>query len=73
MNTLSLIIIQAAGNEKPQDKPMQVCGICGALLVVGDTDKRTSSHLEGKQHQGFELIRTTVDEYRVLFFTHFFS
>lgn len=45
---------------------MKVCEICGAFLVVGDTEKRTASHLEGKQHIGFELIRKTTDQWKVL-------
>jgi hypothetical protein len=44
---------------------MKVCDICGAFLVVGDTDKRASSHLEGKQHQGFALIRKKITELKV--------
>ena len=44
---------------------MKVCDICGAFLVVGDTDKRTASHLDGKQHQGFDLLRKTISEYKV--------
>jgi len=43
---------------------MKVCDICGAFLVVGDTDKRLSSHLEGKQHQGFALIRKTLEDHK---------
>ena len=30
--------------------------------MIGDTDRRTASHLEGKQHQGYFLIRSTLDE-----------
>ncbi len=45
---------------------MKVCDICGAFLVVGDTEKRTASHLEGKQHIGFELIRKTTDYWKVI-------
>jgi hypothetical protein len=47
-----------------QEKRMKVCDICGAFLVVGDTDKRIQSHLEGKQHQGYALIRRTIQDYR---------
>lgn len=47
---------------------MKVCETCGAFLVLGDTEKRTVSHMEGKQHQGFAQIRKTLDEYRVCFF-----
>jgi len=35
-----------------QEKKMRVCDICGAFLVINDVDKRTASHLDGKQHQG---------------------
>jgi hypothetical protein len=48
-----------------QDKRMKVCDICGAFLVVGDTDKRISSHLDGKQHIGFAMIRKTIEDFRV--------
>jgi hypothetical protein len=48
-----------------QEKRMKVCEICGAFLVVGDTEKRISSHLEGKQHIGFALIRKTIEDWRV--------
>jgi len=46
-----------------QDKRMELCKICGAYLVIGDTEKRKLSHLEGKQHKGYELIRNKIDEY----------
>eukprot|EP01105_Mastigella_eilhardi_P001868 TRINITY_DN1227_c0_g1_i2.p1 TRINITY_DN1227_c0_g1~~TRINITY_DN1227_c0_g1_i2.p1 ORF type:complete len:190 (+),score=58.43 TRINITY_DN1227_c0_g1_i2:415-984(+) len=41
----------------PQEKRMKVCEMCGAFLVIGDTEKRTLSHLEGKQHCGYQRIR----------------
>jgi len=46
-----------------QEKKMRVCEICGAFLVVGDTEKRTASHMEGKQHLGYAKIRQTLEEY----------
>jgi len=46
-----------------QERRMRVCEICGAFLVIGDTEKRTASHLEGKQHQGYHLIRETLKDY----------
>lgn len=45
------------------EKKMRVCEICGAFLVVGDTEKRTASHMEGKQHLGYAKIRQTLEEY----------
>jgi hypothetical protein len=44
---------------------MKVCDVCGAFLVVGDTEKRTTSHIEGKQHIGYALIRKKIEELRV--------
>jgi hypothetical protein len=46
-----------------QEKKMRVCETCGAFLVVGDTEKRMASHLEGKQHQGYAKIRQAIEEY----------
>lgn len=52
-------------------KQMKVCEICGAMQSATDTDKRLTTHLEGKLHQGFEKIRKLLaelkekqDEYR---------
>lgn len=42
-------------------KDMQVCEICGALLVVGDAQQRVDEHLLGKQHMGYAQIRSYVE------------
>ncbi len=34
------------------EKKMEVCNLCGAFLAVGETARRTISHLEGKRHIG---------------------
>ena len=47
------------------DKRMKVCEICGAFLVVGDTENRQKSHLDGKQHLGFLKIREKIEELKV--------
>jgi len=59
-------IIQSNDNRplSANEKRMKVCETCGAFLVVGDTEKRMMSHLDGKQHQGFALIRKTVADYK---------
>jgi len=49
-----------------QEKKMRVCETCGAFLVVGDTEKRMASHLEGKQHQGYAKIRQSIEDYHKL-------
>ncbi|KYQ88408.1 putative U1 small nuclear ribonucleoparticle-associated protein [Tieghemostelium lacteum] len=50
-------------HEKNENKKMSVCEICGALLFVGDKEKRSISHLEGKKHIGFERIRKVMEDY----------
>ncbi|EAS02103.3 luc7 amine-terminal protein (macronuclear) [Tetrahymena thermophila SB210] len=35
----------------------EVCDICGAWKITNDKDKRAQTHLEGKIHQGFQLLR----------------
>jgi len=57
-------LLSEARSVTSQEKRMKVCDICGAFLVVGDTEKRIQSHLEGKQHQGYALIRKTLEEIR---------
>ncbi|KAI8804103.1 hypothetical protein BJ742DRAFT_826481 [Cladochytrium replicatum] len=47
------------------EKRMEVCDICGALLVMGDSKDRIESHMTGKQHTGFQLIRDTLEEHKV--------
>lgn len=44
------------------EKQMELCDICGALLVVNDTQKRLEAHNEGKQHQGFMKVRAALKE-----------
>lgn len=46
------------------DKKMHVCDICGAFLVVGDSQTRIDAHLEGKQHNGYAIIREKITELR---------
>jgi len=45
-----------------QQKPMDVCEICGAFLIVGDAQSRVDDHLLGKQHIGYARIRQAVDK-----------
>jgi len=54
--------LAAMPTSSSAEKRMRVCETCGAFLVIGDTEKRTISHLEGKQHQGYLKIRTTLEE-----------
>jgi hypothetical protein len=36
---------------------LKLCEICGAKQSINDIEKRNISHLEGKMHKGFEIIR----------------
>jgi hypothetical protein len=53
-----------AATSQQQEKRMRVCEICGGFLVIGDQEKRIISHMEGKQHQGYLIIRKTLSELR---------
>lgn len=46
-------------------KQMKVCEICGAMQSATDTDKRLTTHLEGKLHQGFAKIRDLLAELKL--------
>ncbi|XP_048760962.1 luc7-like protein 3 [Ostrea edulis] len=46
------------------EKTMEVCQVCGALLVVGDVQQRIDEHLMGKQHAGYARIRAYVEDWK---------
>ena len=41
---------------------MRVCQVCGAMQSITDTDKRLTTHLEGKLHVGFSKVRKMLKE-----------
>lgn len=43
-------------------KPMEVCEVCGAILVVNDCSQRLDAHLQGKQHSGYKKIREALEQ-----------
>jgi hypothetical protein len=45
-----------------QEKRMEVCEVCGALLIAGDPQHRLESHFEGRQHLGYIRLRETFDK-----------
>jgi hypothetical protein len=49
----------------PQEKKMELCEQCGSFLVTNDVLERTQSHVTGKQHIGYGLVRDFLDEYKV--------
>jgi len=38
------------------EKQMRVCEICGAMQSMSDTEKRLTTHLEGKLHTGISVL-----------------
>ena len=51
-------------------KAMEVCTVCGALLVVGDAQQRVEEHIMGKQHSGYARIRSFVEQKILVSVTH---
>ncbi|KDP22426.1 hypothetical protein JCGZ_26257 [Jatropha curcas] len=48
----------------PQEKKMALCEICGSFLVANDAAERTQSHVTGKQHIGYGMVRDFIVEYK---------
>ncbi|KAI3762398.1 hypothetical protein L1987_52828 [Smallanthus sonchifolius] len=55
-------------NEKvlmlAQEKKMALCETCGSFLIANDALERTQSHVTGKQHIGYGLVRDFLSEYK---------
>lgn len=49
-----------------QEKKMALCEICGSFLVANDAVERTQSHVTGKQHIGYGMVRDFIAEYKVI-------
>ncbi|KAH6820158.1 LUC7 N terminus domain-containing protein [Perilla frutescens var. hirtella] len=47
-----------------QEKKMALCEICGSFLVANDAAERTQSHVTGKQHVGYGMVRDFLTEYK---------
>ncbi|CAN0891556.1 Luc7-like protein 3 [Linum grandiflorum] len=47
-----------------QDKKMALCEICGSFLIANDAAERTQSHITGKQHIGYGMVRDFIAEYK---------
>jgi len=58
--TIKAFAAQAAGQEP--GKKLIVCDVCGAFLVLNDAESRVDAHLQGRTHQGFQLIRDKIEE-----------
>ncbi|PSS32435.1 Luc7-like protein, partial [Actinidia chinensis var. chinensis] len=47
-----------------QEKKMALCEICGSFLVANDAAERTQSHVTGKQHIGYGMVRDFLEEHK---------
>lgn len=69
LNAEKTLVMQQVSSERgvilSQEKKMALCEICGSFLVANDATERTHSHMTGKQHVGFGLVRDYLVEYQV--------
>ena len=69
LNAEKAVLTQQSQNDKvlmlAQEKKMALCEICGSFLVANDAAERTQSHITGKQHIGYGMVRDFIDEYKV--------
>lgn len=49
-----------------QEKKMALCETCGSFLIANDAAERTQSHVTGKQHVGYGMVRDFLSEYKVI-------
>ncbi|EPS71281.1 salt tolerance protein 3, partial [Genlisea aurea] len=47
-----------------QEKKMALCETCGSFLVANDAAERTQSHVTGKQHMGYGMVRDFLADYK---------
>ncbi|OWM75695.1 luc7-like protein 3 [Punica granatum] len=68
LNTEKTALTQPTQNEKvlmlTQEKKMALCEICGSFLVANDAAERVQSHITGKQHVGYGMVRDFIAEYK---------
>jgi len=69
VDSLISVLLWQSSNQDPFNEPlkaMEVCRVCGALLVVGDAQQRVDEHIMGKQHSGYARIRSYVEGKRMV-------
>ncbi|KAL6871542.1 hypothetical protein ACP4OV_014371 [Aristida adscensionis] len=55
---------QADSKAAMLEKKMELCETCGSFLVADDALERTQSHVTGKQHIGYGMVRDFLVEYK---------
>ncbi|KAM1054372.1 hypothetical protein ACFX2I_001725 [Malus domestica] len=68
LNSEKTALDQQPQNDKvlmlAQEKKMALCEICGSFLVANDAVERTQSHVTGKQHIGYGMVRDFIAEFK---------
>ncbi|RZR82534.1 hypothetical protein BHM03_00008983, partial [Ensete ventricosum] len=68
LNAEKTALTQQSANDKammlPQEKKMALCEICGSFLVANDAAERTQTHVSGKQHIGYGMVRDYLSEFK---------
>ncbi|KGN50411.1 luc7-like protein 3 [Cucumis sativus] len=68
LNTEKTALTQQTQNDKvlmlAQEKKMALCEICGSFLVANDAAERVQSHVTGKQHVGYGMVRDFISEHK---------
>eukprot|EP00262_Sarcandra_glabra_P002939 TRINITY_DN13357_c0_g3_i3.p1 TRINITY_DN13357_c0_g3~~TRINITY_DN13357_c0_g3_i3.p1 ORF type:complete len:389 (+),score=80.68 TRINITY_DN13357_c0_g3_i3:71-1168(+) len=68
LNIEKTTLTQLASSDKvsmlTQEKKMALCEICGSFLVANDAAERAQSHVTGKQHIGYGMVRDFISEFK---------
>ena len=56
--------LEALKVEDARERRMEICEVCGLLLIVNDTPERVQAHLTGRQHTGFQRLRASYERMR---------
>ncbi|KAK8710825.1 hypothetical protein V6N13_146134 [Hibiscus sabdariffa] len=68
LNTEKTALTQQPQNDKvlmlAQEKKMALCEVCGSFLIANDAAERTQSHVTGKQHIGYGMVRDFIYEFK---------
>ncbi|CAK9181535.1 unnamed protein product [Ilex paraguariensis] len=68
LNAEKTALTQQPQNDKllmiAQEKKMALCEICGSFLIANDAAERTQSHVTGKQHIGYGMVRDFILEHK---------
>ncbi|KAK8934339.1 hypothetical protein KSP39_PZI014829 [Platanthera zijinensis] len=65
LNVEKTILTQNDKLALTQEKKMALCEICGSFLVANDAAERIQSHVSGKQHIGYGMVRDFISEFKL--------